>query len=116
MIDSRLTMGRLATIISCAVWLAGLPSAWALEFSADQITRINGHSRKANIYYRDEMWCLEHHDLGPVNVTIVRKDKQVMWFLLSRMKHFKIFPYDHLLAHKVTVLVDGGGVQGVMGT
>jgi hypothetical protein len=68
--------------------------AWGLEFSAEQITRIDGHTKKANIYYRDDRWRLEHNDLGPVNVTIVRKDKQVMWLLLSRMKHFKTVPYD----------------------
>jgi hypothetical protein len=90
-----------------AAWLAGVPPAGALEFSADQITRINGHSRKANIYYRDEMWRLEHHDVGPVNVTIVRKDKQVMWLLLSRMKHFKTVPYDPEQAPKVAEKMAG---------
>jgi len=96
-----------ALAIFFAVWLAGAPPAGALEFSADQITRINGHSRKANIYYRDEMWRLEHHDVGPVNVTIVRKDKQVMWLLLSRMKHFKTVPYDPEQAPKVAEKMAG---------
>jgi hypothetical protein len=40
------------------------------------------------------MWRIEHHSMGPVNVSIVRKDKQVVWLLLSRMKHFKEVPYD----------------------
>ena len=116
MIDSRLTMGRLTTIIACAVWLASLPGAWALEFSADQITRINGKSRKANIYYRDEMWRLEHHDLGPVNVTIVRKDKQVTWLLLSRMRHFKTVPYDPEQAPQVKERMEGEVVREEIGT
>jgi hypothetical protein len=73
--------------------LAGT-SAWALEFTADQITKIDGRTRKALIYYRDQMWRIEHHSMGPVNVSIVRKDKQVVWLLLSRMKHFKTVPYD----------------------
>src|SRR5690349_23182167 len=51
---------------------------FALEFTADQITKIDGRTRKAFIYYRDQMWRIEHHSLGPVNVTIVRKDKQVV--------------------------------------
>ena len=68
--------------------------SFALEFTADQITKINGRTQKAFIYYRDQMWRIEHHSLGPVNVTIVRKDKQVVWHLLSRMKHFKTLPYD----------------------
>ena len=73
--------------------LPDLP-AWSLEFTADRITKVDGHARKANIYYRDNMWRIEHHSLSPVNVTIVRKDKGVMWLLLSRMKHFKTLPYD----------------------
>jgi hypothetical protein len=105
-----------ALIVLCASWLAGVPPVGALEFSADQITKINGHSRKANIYYRDEMWRLEHHDVGPVNVTIVRKDKQVMWLLLSRMKHFKTVPYDPEQAPKVAEKMDGEMAREEIGT
>lgn len=98
------------------LWFAGASGVWALEFSADQITKINGHSRKANIYYRDEMWRLEHHDVGPVNVTIVRKDKQVMWLLLSRMKHFKTEPYDPEQAPKVAEWMEGEIAREEIGT
>jgi len=116
MINCRVTMNWMATVIACAVWLASLSDARALEFSADQITRINGKSRKANLYYRDEMWRLEHHDLGPVNVTIVRKDKQVTWLLLSRMRHFKTVPYDPEQAPKVTELLEGEVAREEIGT
>ena len=105
-----------ALAILCAVWLSGVPPAGALEFSADQITKINGRSRKAKIYYRDDRWRLEHHDVGPVNVTIVRKDKQVMWLLLSRMKHFKTMPYDPEQAPKVTERMDGEVAREEIGT
>ena len=110
-------MTRIATFaIFCAVWLAGSLPAGALEFTADQITRIDGRSRKVNIYYRDDMWRLEHHDLGPVNVTIVRKDKQVMWLLLSRMKHFKTVPYDPEQAPKVSERMEGEVAREEIGT
>ena len=79
-------------MITCSVLLSSIP-AQALEFTADQITKINGRSQKSNVYYRDNMWRIEHHTMGPVNVSIVRKDKQVVWLLLSRMKHFKTIPY-----------------------
>jgi hypothetical protein len=105
-----------ALALFCAVWLAGAPPAGALEFTADQITKIDGRSRKANIYYRDDRWRLEHHDLGPVNVTIVRKDKQVMWLLLSRMKHFKTVPYDPEQAPKVTERMEGEIAREEIGT
>lgn len=81
-------------VIGLAAWLLGGLPAWALEFTADQITKIDGRTHKAFIYYRDQMWRIEHHSMGPVNVSIVRKDKQVVWLLLSRMKHFKTVPYD----------------------
>lgn len=79
--------------IVCSLLLLALP-AWSLEFTADQVTKIDGKTHKANVYYRDSMWRIEHHTTGPVNVSIVRKDKRVVWLLLSRMKHFKTIPYN----------------------
>jgi hypothetical protein len=91
---------------ACSLLLVGLP-AWALEFTADQVTKIDGRSHKANIYYRDMMWRIEHHSMGPVNVSIVRKDKQVVWLLLSRMKHFKTMPYGPEQDLRVSENLDG---------
>ncbi|MEO7860677.1 MAG: hypothetical protein ABIU05_09555 [Nitrospirales bacterium] len=48
---------------------------------------------KATMCYRDTRWRIEHYAMGPVDVSIVRKDKQVVWLRLSRMKHFKTIPY-----------------------
>lgn len=76
----------------CSLLLLG-QKGWALEFTADQVTKMQGKLQKANIYYRDTMWRIEHHTMGPVNVSIVRKDKKLVWLLLSRMKHFKTIPY-----------------------
>jgi len=76
----------------CGLLFAGSP-VWALEFTADRITKVDGRTGKAVVYYRDDRWRIEHHTMGPVNVSIVRKDKQVVWLLLSRMKHFKTMPY-----------------------
>jgi len=106
----------MSLLLLSAACSANGAAAWALEFSADQITRIDGHSHKANLYYRDDMWRLEHHELGPVNVTIVRKDKQVMWLLLSRMKHFKTLPYDPEQAPKVHETLEGEVAREEIGT
>lgn len=81
--------------------------ASALEFTADQVTKTDGKTRKAYIYYRDSMWRIEHHTMGPVNVSIVRKDKQLVWLLLSRMKHFKTIPYDSRQDLSVNVRLEG---------
>src|SRR5437899_11465874 len=89
MLDSSAMKQSVRMTLAGVVWLAARMNAWALEFTADQITRIDGHSRKALIYYRDDRWRLEHFDPGPVNVTNARKDKPVRWLLLARVGHFK---------------------------
>jgi len=90
--------------------------AFALEFTADQITKIDGRTHKAFIYYRDQMWRIEHHSLGPVNVTIVRKDKQVVWHILSRMKPFTTLPYDAEQDLRVTPALEGEISRQEIGT
>jgi len=99
----------------CSLLLIGLP-ALALEFTADQVTKIDGKSHKAVIYYRDTMWRIEHHSMGPVNVSIVRKDKQVVWLLLSRMKHFKTLPYSPEQDLRVSEKLDGEVLRQEIGT
>ncbi|MEC4890501.1 MAG: hypothetical protein RI101_10615 [Nitrospira sp.] len=94
------------TLILACVLMSSVP-AWALEFTADRITKIDGRTGKANIYYRDNMWRIEHHTMGPVNVSIVRKDKQVVWMLLSRMKRFKTLSYSAEQDLMVTEKLDG---------
>ena len=101
--------------IVCGLLLVGLP-AWALEFTADQVTKIDGRTHKANIYYRDTMWRIEHQSMGPVNVSIVRKDKQVVWLLLSRMKHFKTMPYSPEQDLRVSEKLDGEVSRQEIGT
>lgn len=86
-------MPRIITALIVALGIGFSGTAWALEFTADRITKIDGRTAKAVLYYRDNMWRIEHHTMGPVNVSIVRKDKHVVWLLLSRMKHFKTLPY-----------------------
>jgi hypothetical protein len=108
--------GRWVLALTLLLWSAGVAAASALEFTADQITKVNGRVHKANIYYRDDMWRLEHHEISPVNVTIVRRDKQVMWLLLSRMKHFKTIPYDPDQAPKVTEQLEGEVAREEIGT
>src|SRR5680860_27960 len=106
--------------ILCGVLVAsGLFScleAWGLEFTADQIVKVGRKTQKANLYYRDDRWRLEHQSMGPVNVTIVRKDKQVMWLLLSRVRHFKTLPYDPAHELKLSEHLDGEVSREEIGT
>lgn len=109
-------MSRLIALLAFVVALAAGRPAGALEFTADRITKMDGRTGKAVVYYRDDMWRIEHHTMGPVNVSIVRKDKQVVWLLLSRMKHFKTVPYsaDHDLF--VTEKLEGEVSREEIGT
>ena len=84
----------LALCISTTVITA---PAHGLQFVADQVTRSGGHVYRGSLYYRDDMWRIEHNDPGSVEVTIVRKDKGVMWLLLGRTKQFATLPFNESL-------------------
>jgi hypothetical protein len=68
--------------------------AHGLQFVADQVTRSGGHVHRGSLYYRDAMLRIAHNDPGSIEVTIVRKDKGVMWLLLGRTKQFATLPFD----------------------
>ena len=106
---------RCVASIFCGLLLAGAP-VWALEFTADRITKMDGRIGKAVAYYRDDRWRIEHHATGLVNVSIVRKDKQVVWLLLSRMKHLKTMPYSAEQDLMVTEALDGEISREQIGT
>ncbi len=105
-----------SVMLALTLALTATGSAWALEFSGDQILKSNGKTHTANIYYRDDRWRLEHQDPGPVNVTIVRKDKQVIWLLISRLRHFKEIPYDAAQAPQVQETLSGEISRESIGT
>ncbi|MBI4003073.1 MAG: hypothetical protein HY348_14985 [Nitrospira defluvii] len=107
--------GKLLGLMA-ALLVFGAIEAEALEFTADQVTKMNGRTQKANIYYRDNMWRIEHHTMGPVNVSIVRKDKKVVWLLLSRMKHFKTLPYSAEQDLQVSERLEGEVSREEIGT
>lgn len=107
--------GKLLGLLA-ALSIFGATAAEALEFTADQVTKINGRTQKSNIYYRDNMWRIEHHSMGPVNVSIVRKDKKVVWLLLSRMKHFKTMPYTAAQDLQVSERLEGEVSREEIGT
>ena len=109
-------MLRLFAVIVAALTLGFSLPGWALEFTADQVTKIDGRTQKSIIYYRDQMWRIEHHTMGPVNVSIVRKDKQVVWLLLSRMKHFKTLPYSPEQDLRISERLEGEVSRQEIGT
>lgn len=83
----------LSLTLGIAISVGATPAA-GVQFVADQVTVSGGHTHRGNLYYREDMWRIEHNDPGSVQVTIVRKDKGVMWLLLGRTKQFATLPYD----------------------
>ncbi len=79
------------TIGSCILWINAVS---AVEFTVDRVVFENGHRLRATLFCRADMWRIEHNATGPVNVTIVRKDKGIMWLLLPRTRHFVTLPYE----------------------
>lgn len=96
---------RLTAVVAGALWfLASVECSFAVEFSADYVSRSNGKTTRAQLYVKDDRWRLEHRggvltDLGYAGVSIVRLDKQVVWLLLSKRRQYLSLPLrpDHLI-------------------
>ena len=75
-----------------------------LEFSAKLVQRSDGRLREAQLFVKGDRYRLEHRggvrtDLGYAGVSIVRLDRQEVWFLLSQHRQFLVVPIraDHRL-------------------
>ena len=87
-------MRLIGVLTFCIALLSITRPAQGVQFVADQITVYGGHTHRGNLYYREDMWRIEHNDPGSIEITIVRKDKGLMWLLLSRTKQFATVPFD----------------------
>jgi hypothetical protein len=102
-------------LVAGTLWMSAGAEAWALEIVAERVMRIDGHSRSESIYYRDNMWRVEHNATGPVNVMIVRKDKGLVWLLLSRVGLFKTVNYEEEHAQLVSKRLIGETAREIIG-
>ncbi len=84
-------VAMIALAISFSQWMSA--PGEALEFTADRVTRTNRGLHHTRVFYRDQMWRLEHNETGPVSVTIVRQDREQVWHLLPSTRHFKIVSF-----------------------
>src|SRR5262245_24163955 len=87
-------MQWLLSLLLCLPLMTIATPAQALQFVADQVTQSGGHIHRGSLYHRDDMWRIEHNDPSSVEVTIVRKDKGLMWLLLGRTKQFATVPFE----------------------
>ena len=79
------------TICSSTLWANAVS---AVEYTVDRVVFENGHRLRATLFCSTDMWRIEHNATGPVNVTIVRKDKGVIWLLMPRTRHFVTLPFE----------------------
>jgi len=86
------TLGYLIWIVLSVV--TAVPTAWSVEFVADKLTYIGDRTYRGSLFCRDDMWRIEHNSTGSVEVTIVRKDKGLMWLLSARLKRFQTVPVE----------------------
>jgi hypothetical protein len=88
------TITAAAVMAVTAGLLLGPAPAESTEFMADRLVKRDGRVYRGSLYCKGDMWRIEHNNAGPVDVTIVRKDKGVVWLLMARTKRFKTLPLD----------------------
>jgi hypothetical protein len=87
-------MWKMLTRTAIFYWALGASAVSALDFTVDRIVFENGHRFRATLFCSAEMWRIEHYASGPVNVTIVRRDKGVIWLLMPQTQRFVTLPLD----------------------
>ncbi|MBS0168984.1 MAG: hypothetical protein JSR62_01410 [Nitrospira sp.] len=87
-----------------------------LEFTADLIMRVEQRVERTRVVYREDMWRMEHNTFGPVQVTIVRKDRLLAWHLLPATRQFKTVRFTR--NHRLTVrpALEGELTRKIIGT
>lgn len=80
------------------------------EFSARVVWRAEGATRDALLFVKRDRYRIEHRggietDLGVAGVSIVREDRNEVWYVLSRRRSYLALPLSpaHLLHFSVTL-------------
>ncbi len=92
----------------------------AVEFSADYVTRVNGKTKRAQIYVKEDRLRLEHRggiltDLGYAGVSIFRVDKQTVWLLVSKRRQYLSLPLHKEQVPPLSETLDGETSRKMMG-
>lgn len=110
-----MTKSFIIGLIAFALWLPVAVTS-ALEFAADRVVRIGPRQSHTRVFYRENMWRMEYNQPGAVQVTIVRKDRDLVWHLLPVTRHFKTMPFDSQYALFVAPKLNGELSREVVGT
>jgi len=82
----------MVTGIALCIVLTVCISLWAIEFSADTITKSAGQTVTGKIYMKDKKMRSETQ--GQPGYSIVRQDKNVVWFVMPDTKTYMEMAYD----------------------
>jgi len=69
---------------------AAANTGWAMEFSADQTTRIGKRTMTGKIYFQPDRWRVEMASAGGPKVSINRMDRAVTWLLLPNRSYVEL--------------------------
>ncbi len=115
--DKRIvTSNILFAVFGALAFFVSSEHSFALEFAADRVTRSDQQMRHQRVFYRDDMWRMEHNAPGAVNVTIVRKDQNLVWHLLAATRHFKTMVFSADYALMITAHLDGELSRDIIGS
>lgn len=72
---------------------SGIVSAWAFEFSAERIAKVQKTVVVSHVNAKDDRWRFEYqYPQAGVMAAIVRQDRQVVWLLLSKRRLYLEVP------------------------
>jgi hypothetical protein len=82
-------MSRRVLIIFIILGVAA-NTGWAMEFSADQTTRIGKRTMTGKIYFQPDRWRVEMASAQGPKVSINRMDRAVTWLLLPNRSYVEL--------------------------
>ena len=105
---------------ACAVEPSGLQAGQARDFSARLKRRTGGKLSRAQIFVKGDRYRIEHRggiktDLGYATVTIVRLDRQCVWYVLSQRRLVVEVPFTPDDALPLSVTLEGETLRTKIG-
>jgi hypothetical protein len=82
-------MSRLL-FIACLILASAAQAGWAMEFSAEQTTRIGKSVMTGKIYFQPDRWRVEMASPEGPKVSINRLDRAVTWLLLPNRSYVEL--------------------------
>ena len=76
--------------LACFILTSLANAGWAMEFSAEQTTRIRDRTMTGKIYFQPDRWRVEMASAEGPKISINRLDKAVTWLLLPNRSYVEL--------------------------